>query len=77
MASPRRRLSRWRSQPLAPLLIALGVAAALAFRDLLLWDPSSPGLPGATWFFFGTSDTAPPIVFAIAALLLFRRRGWL
>ncbi len=73
--SLRRRLSRWRSQPLAALLIALAAAAALAYRDLLLWDPSSPGLPGATWFFFGTSDTAPPIVFAITAFLLYRRRG--
>jgi EpsI family protein len=54
---------------------ALAVLAALAYRYLLFWDPSRPGLPDAGWFFFGMNDTAPQIVFAITAFLLYRRRG--
>jgi exosortase len=55
-------------------VIALVVLAGLAYRYLLFWDPSRPGLPDVGWFYFGMSDTAPQIVFAIAAFLLYRRR---
>jgi exosortase len=55
--------------------LALALLAGLAYRQLLFWDPSAPGLPDVGWFFFGMHDTAPQIVFAIAALLLYQRRG--
>jgi EpsI family protein len=55
-------------------VVALAVLAGLAYRYLLFWDPSSPGLPDVRWFFFGRHDTAPQIVFAIAAFLLYQRR---
>jgi exosortase len=56
------------------LVIVLAVLKGLAYRHLLFWDPSAPGLPDVGWFFFGMNDTAPQIVFAIAALLLYTRR---
>jgi EpsI family protein len=56
-------------------VIVLALLAGLAYRSLLLWDPSEPGLLDPEWFFFSVSDTAPQFVFAIAALLLYRRRG--
>jgi exosortase len=56
------------------LVVALALLAALAYRHLLFWDPSAPGLPDTEWFFFGMDDTAPRVVFAIAVFLLFRRR---
>jgi len=56
-------------------VIALALLAGLVYRQLLFWDPSEPGLPNAQWFFFSIGDTAPQIVFAIAAFLLYRRRG--
>jgi len=67
-------LSHGRSRSFVGSVIALAVLAGLAYRHLLFWDPSAPGLPNASWFFFGMSDTAPQIVFAIAAFLLYRRR---
>ena len=72
--NPHRRSSHEHSRPFAASLIALGLLAGLAYRSLLLWDPSEPGLPDPEWFFFSVSDTAPQVVFAIAALLLYRRR---
>ena len=53
------------------LLLVLG---ALAYRDLLFWDPSGPGLPGTAQFFFRISDTAPQILFLLAIPLFYRRR---
>ncbi len=70
-----RRLSQGRSQPFVRSCAALTVLAALAYRYLLFWDPSRPGLPDVGWFFFSLNDTAPQIVFAITAFLLYRRRG--
>jgi EpsI family protein len=60
-----------------PRLAVVGVviAAAIAYRSLAVWDPGARGLPGIGWFVFGISDTAPQIVFAIVAGLLFRRRA--
>jgi EpsI family protein len=55
-------------------VVALAVLAGLAYRHLLFWDPSAPGLPDVGWFFFGMHDTAPQIVFAISAFLLYQRR---
>jgi EpsI family protein len=52
-------------------LLALG---ALAYRHLLFWDPSGPGLPSTGWFFFRVSETAPQILFALAVPLFYRRR---
>jgi EpsI family protein len=72
--SSHRLLSHRRSRSFVGSVIALTVLAGLAYRHLLFWDPSAPGLPNASWFFFGMSDTAPQIVFAIAAFLLYRRR---
>ena len=70
-----RPLSRGYSRAFVGSAVALVVLAALAYRYLLFWDPSGPGLPDVGWFFFGIQDTAPQIVFAIAAFLLYRRRG--
>jgi EpsI family protein len=67
-------LSHGRSRPFVGSLVALAVLAGLGYRRLLFWDPSAPGLPDVGWFFFGMHDTAPQIVFAIGALLLYRRR---
>src|SRR3990172_519313 len=72
--NPHRRSSHGHSRRFAASVIALGLLAGLAYRSLLLWDPSEPGLPDPEWFFFSVSDTAPQVVFAIAALLLYRRR---
>jgi EpsI family protein len=65
-----------RLRPLFPkILLGLVVLlAALAYRDVLFWDPSSPGLPSIGWFFFQTTDTSPQIVFVIAAALVYARR---
>jgi EpsI family protein len=54
-------------------VVALAVLAGLAYRYLLFWDPRAAGLPDVGWFFFGMHDTAPQVVFAIAAFLLYRR----
>jgi len=70
-----RRLSREYSRPFVGSVVALIALAVLSYRELLWWDPSAPGLPDVGWFFFGVRDTAPQIVFAIAALLLCQRRG--
>jgi exosortase len=59
------------SKALIALLLVLG---ALAYRDLLFWDPSSPGLPGTARFFFRVSETAPQILFLLAVPLFYRRR---
>ena len=56
---------------LVGLLLVLG---ALAYRHLLFWDPSSPGLPGTARFFFRVSETAPQILFVLTVLLFYRRR---
>lgn len=72
-----RRSGPGRSRAFLGSWFALAVLAGLAYRRLLLWDPSAPGLPDVGWFFFGMNDTAPQIVFAIAAFLLYRRRGGL
>jgi EpsI family protein len=50
------------------------VLGALAYRHLLFWDPSSPGLPGTARFFFRISETAPQILFLLAVPLFYRRR---
>jgi len=68
------RSSQGNSRHLVGSVIALAVLAGLAYRQLLFWDPSEPGLPDAEWFFFSIGDTAPQIVFAIAGLLLYQRR---
>ena len=59
------------SRALVGLLLVLG---ALAYRHLLFWDPSQPGLPGTGWFFFRVSETAPQILFVLAVPLFYRRR---
>ena len=59
------------SRILVGLLLVLG---ALAYRDLLFWDPANPGLPATGWFFFRVSETAPQILFLVAIPLLCRRR---
>ncbi len=56
------------------LVLLLLALAALAYGDLLLWDPGSSGLPSVTWFFFGWADTSPQLLYGIAVLLLFRSR---
>lgn len=60
-----------------PVLALLGLAAlaALAFRRMLLWDPSLPGLPDVGWFVFGVDETAPQVVLAAFAFLLYGRRA--
>jgi EpsI family protein len=70
-----RPLSRGYSRAFVGSAVGLVVLAALAYRYLLFWDPSGPGLPDVGWFFFGIQDTAPQIVFAITAFLLYQRRG--
>jgi exosortase len=50
------------------------VLGALAYRHLLFWDPSGPGLPGTARFFFRVSETAPQILFLLAVPLFYRRR---
>ena len=59
------------SRALVGLLLILG---ALAYRDLLFWDPANPGLPSTGWFFFRISETAPQIFLLVAIPLLYRRR---
>jgi len=59
------------SRALIGLLLVLG---ALAYRHLLFWDPSTPGLPGTGRFFFRVSETAPQILFLLAVPLFYRRR---
>jgi EpsI family protein len=59
------------SKALVGLLLVLG---ALAYRHLLFWDPSNPGLPGTARFFFRVSETAPQILFLLAIPLFYRRR---
>jgi hypothetical protein len=59
------------SRVLVGLLLILG---ALAYRDLLFWDPADPGLPSTGWFFFRASETAPQIFLLLTIPLLYRRR---
>jgi EpsI family protein len=54
------------------LLLAL---AAIAWHGLATWDPRSHGYAPVVGWFFETSDSSPQVVFAIVALLLFRRRA--
>ncbi len=61
-------------RPPARLRILILALAALAYRGLLFWDPSSHRLPRLEGWFFEASETSPQIVFAFAALLLWRRR---
>ena len=62
--------------PLSPAALfgPLLLLGALAYRHLLFWDPSGPGLPSTGWFFFRVSETAPQILFALAVPLFYRRR---
>jgi EpsI family protein len=68
------RASHGRPRRFIGSVIALALLAGLVYRQLLFWDPSKPGLPDAEWLFFSIGDTAPQLVFAIAAFLLYRRR---
>jgi exosortase len=54
--------------------ILLGLAA-IAFHGLLFWDPRSHGFAAVVGWFFETSESSPQLVFAIVAVLLFRRRA--
>jgi exosortase len=58
---------------LALALLLLG----LAYRDLLLWDPTSRYISRTEGWFFLASDSSPQVVYAVVALLLFRRRAQL
>jgi EpsI family protein len=55
-------------------LIASGLLAACAYRALLFWEPGSDYLhPVEAWFFLPT-NTSPKVIFALAAILTYRRR---
>lgn len=53
----------------------LALLAAIAYHGLVLWDPRSHAYAPLLGFFFEASETSPQLVFVLAALLLFRRRG--
>lgn len=58
---------------------SLGVAsiavAALAYRELLFWNPGSALLPAFQAWLFLPADTSPQLIMALVAALLYRRRG--
>jgi exosortase len=55
-------------------LIASGLLAACAYGTLLFWEPGADYLhPVEAWFFLPT-NTSPKVIFALAAILTYRRR---
>lgn len=57
------------------LALSILVLLGLTYRSLLLWDPADPLIPRAEGWFFLASNTSPQLIYAIAALLLYRRRA--
>jgi EpsI family protein len=57
------------------LVLSILVLFGLSYRSLLLWDPADPLIPRTEGWFFLASNTSPQLVYAIAAMLLYRRRA--
>jgi EpsI family protein len=55
--------------------VASIVVAALAYRQLLFWNPGSIRLPPIQAWLVLPSGTSPQLIFALVAALLYRKRG--